>query len=387
MTSAGPFYTDSECPLDLGFLEPCEPWMLQSRFFPSKFGGKPAWLDLKHLPPMSDLRCGEECEEPLSFLCQVYAPVETNPQAFHRTIFIFVCKKPSCQKFKALRCQMGRENSFYSFDAPVENPEWMPEIRAETYGCRVCRACGCGVDGPGGKCGGCKKVDYCHRLCQVADWKHRHKLECKKEDFDPLKTDDDKAGLQKGLLGGRLFPEYEIVMAGDDSPEIPEDDDDNDDQEGDDNSEDEGSDVEASEMENFRQLEKEGKTGEMTAADLAQFDAKGLAQDKTLKRFQKAIKSAPDQVVRYNRGKRPLWVSSENVPSPEQIPNCELCSGPRTFEFQIMPQALTYLKLDKGVGVDSLDWGTLAVYTCQESCCSQEEPAYKTEFIWRQPMS
>ena len=45
------------------------------------------------------------------------------------------------------------------------------------------------------------------------------------------------AGLQKGLLGGRLFPEYEIVMAGDDSPEIPEDDNDsNDDQEGDDRS-------------------------------------------------------------------------------------------------------------------------------------------------------
>ena len=99
---------------------------------------------------------------------------------------------------------MGRENSFYPFDAPVEDPEWKPEIRAETYGCRVCRACGCGVDGPGGKCGGCKKVDYCHRLCQVADWKHRHKVECKKEDFDPLKTDDDKGKPQQFYIPTKL---------------------------------------------------------------------------------------------------------------------------------------------------------------------------------------
>ena len=179
-----------------------------------------------------------------------------------------------------------------------------------------------------------------------------------------------------GAPSGLLFPEYEIVMAGDDASEITSNDDESDDEE------EEGAD--ASEMENFRQLEKEGKTGQLTAEDLAQFDVKNNT-DKALKKFRKAVASAPDQVIRYNKGKRPLWVSVDNTPS--EVPACPHCSGPREFEFQIMPQALNHLSLDQGIAQDSLDWGTLAVYTCQDSCSSVDSPAYKEEFIWRQPMS
>ena len=89
-------------------------------------------------------------------------------------------------------------------------------------------------------------------------------------------------------------------------------------------------------------------------------------------------------MVRY--AKRPLWVSDENTPE-DPVPPCPLCSGPRAFEFQVMPQALNHLALDKDIGQESLDWGTLAVYTCKDSCNPVDSPAYKNEFIWRQPMS
>ena len=37
--------------LDIGFYETdFEDWEVQSRHFPSKVGGRPAWLDLEHLP-------------------------------------------------------------------------------------------------------------------------------------------------------------------------------------------------------------------------------------------------------------------------------------------------------------------------------------------------
>ena len=50
---------------------------------------------------------------------------------------------------------------------------------------------------------------------------------------------------------------------------------------------------------------------------------------------------------------------------------------------QVMPQLLTYLDVDS-VG-DSIDWGTLCVYTCRDSCDIQN--TYSKEFVWKQDFS
>lgn len=59
-----------ESSVDLGFIEKCEPWLLTNKFFPSKLGGRPAWLDLEKIPQRSELQCAE-CDSELTFLCQV----------------------------------------------------------------------------------------------------------------------------------------------------------------------------------------------------------------------------------------------------------------------------------------------------------------------------
>lgn len=56
--------------VDLGFLDKCEPWLLRNTFFPSKVGGRPAWLDVESIPSNNRLKC-TECEKQLAFLCQV----------------------------------------------------------------------------------------------------------------------------------------------------------------------------------------------------------------------------------------------------------------------------------------------------------------------------
>lgn len=56
--------------VDLGLLSECESWLLSSKYFPSKVGGKPAWLSLKDLPSSESLQC-DLCKEPTVFLCQV----------------------------------------------------------------------------------------------------------------------------------------------------------------------------------------------------------------------------------------------------------------------------------------------------------------------------
>eukprot|EP00960_Hanusia_phi_P074320 768210-Hanusia_phi.AAC.3 len=100
--------------------------VLNAEFFPSKVGGRPAWLDPEHLPAAQQLRCGAEgsdgkCGRLLSFLLQIYAPVPGGPEhAFHRSIFIFFC--PECcgkdGSIRALRCQLPRKNRYYSYEPP-----------------------------------------------------------------------------------------------------------------------------------------------------------------------------------------------------------------------------------------------------------------------------
>lgn len=119
--------------VELGFVENCEPWRLESRFFPSKVGGKPAWLDLKNIPNADDLAC-DYCHDPCIFLCQIYAPIEDYPNTFHRTIYVFICKKIDCCRLnqngnlKVFRSQLSRSNIFYPSEPPTEDAMWRRDI-------------------------------------------------------------------------------------------------------------------------------------------------------------------------------------------------------------------------------------------------------------------
>ncbi|KAF9209119.1 Programmed cell death protein 2 [Haplosporangium sp. Z 27] len=89
--------------------------------------------------------------------------------------------------------------------------------------------------------------------------------------------------------------------------------------------------------------------------------------------FQKRIALYPDQVLRYARmeyelsNPEPLYVSDIGIPKPEDIPACPDCGQERTFEFQIMPQLLSYLAIDHSAA-DALDFGTVLVYSCKDNC-------------------
>ena len=55
----------------------------------------------------------------------------------------------------------------------------------------------------------------------------------------------------------------------------------------------------------------------MSVKDLEDFSTEDedlVTQDKNLKRFQKVVKCASDQVIRFQRTGNPLWISTNNVP-------------------------------------------------------------------------
>lgn len=100
---------------------------LRSPFFPSKVGGKPAWLDFSQVSTVS-LTC-ESCKSQMAFLLQIYAPVSGKDQplespldCFHRVLYVFVCNSNQCtvKSAKIIRSQMRRQNEFYSYEAPPQ---------------------------------------------------------------------------------------------------------------------------------------------------------------------------------------------------------------------------------------------------------------------------
>ncbi|KAG7236021.1 hypothetical protein INR49_001419 [Caranx melampygus] len=336
----------------LGFLEEADPWRLRSPQFPSKVGGKPAWLSQRGLPSPAELEC-ETCHLPMAFLLQVYGPVSGQDSTFHRTLFLFCCRTPECYKhndshcMKVFRSQLPRRNEFYPYDPP---PDDEPPNDAEhnqsvlpVSGIKLCWVCGC----PGNKaCSRCHTVTYCGKHHQTLHWKHAHKKECSSQEAPVVTTSPF------------LFPESELVT----EPEEEE-------HEG--------------KRKTQRRLKERRRRGTvLKGADLEEMAMCETEDNKVFQRFKKKIAPEPHQVVRYSRGGSPLWISPQHIPSDQDIPPCT-CGAKRTFEFQVMPQLLNSLSVD-ATGA-SIDWGTLAVYTCSISCKHGDQ--YCPEFIWKQDFS
>ncbi|XP_045764783.1 programmed cell death protein 2 [Maniola jurtina] len=348
--------------VDIGFLEEKSNWLLHPRFFPSKVGGKPAWLDLKNIPDPAKLNC-KKCKEPLIFLCQVYAPFEENNDCFHRTIFIFICPKGSCcdinsaENFVVLRCQLPRMNDYFSFEPYEENEK--EDFPMEKWA-KLCNVCG--IRAPS-HCSKCKKVYYCSRKHQILDWQKEHKSIC--SDLQKTCTPCPNNFIVTEAGKSLLFKEWELIVDEEDKEEVTAED-------------------SNQEMEKLRKMMQEKKAGTLSNvpdSELEQY-VKPLPEDKVYNKFRKRIARHPNQVLRYDRGGAPLWITkvSGNLIT---VPECQYCNGDRQFEFQIMPQLLNFINV--GIELNSIDWGVLAIYTCKASC--NNGPAYKEEFLVKQDLN
>ncbi|XP_072940939.1 programmed cell death protein 2-like [Epargyreus clarus] len=349
-------------PVDIGFLEEKESWLLHPRFFPSKVGGKPAWLDLKNLPSSKELTC-KKCNDPLIFLCQVYAPYEDKSDSFHRSIFIFICKNGSCcqsncaDNIIVLRCQLSRRNDFYSFEPYKEDEN--EEFPMSDFP-KLCNLCGTRAPS---HCSKCKKTYYCSRKHQILDWQKGHKEDCSNLQQETTFNANNFIVTEAGK--SILFKEWELIV--------------------DEEDEEEATNIDTNkEMEKLTKLLQEKKGGSLSNIDDAELEqyTRGLPVDKVFNKFSKRIARHPEQVLRYDRGGTPLWIT-ENKNALIHVPNCQYCEGERQFEFQIMPQLLNFINV--GLENNSIDWGVLAIYSCKNSC--NQGPAYKEEHIIKQDLN
>lgn len=101
--------------------------------------------------------------------------------------------------------------------------------------------------------------------------------------------------------------------------------------------------AESRRMREYQELMQSGKvnnlSGEVSEADLMPYTQN--VEDVAFGNFKKRISLNNDQVLRYNRGGEPLWISSKNILKDRDVPHCELCQSKRVFEFQVRCLVLT----------------------------------------------
>ncbi|XP_038076354.1 programmed cell death protein 2-like [Patiria miniata] len=338
----------------LGFVERTENWRLSRQFFPSKVGGKPAWLSMTDIPTSEKLNC-RKCGAVCVFLMQVYCPITEQGTCFHRTLFIFCCRDPTCHKhsdnaaFVVFRSQLPRENEFYDYEPPDEDVPLGEGKDCNSSGGDVtddslCAVCGCFG---GKKCAKCHMKSYCCREHQLIDWKAGHRKEC---------------GSTGSIANGCkqiLFPEFELVTESEDYHH---------------------EDMDDGGKEESHVQDDTGDKSEINVAELEKMALSESKEDRQFAKFKKRTDHEPDQVIRYQLGGQPLLISCENQPQQQDIPPCSSCGSERHFEFQVMPQLLIHLDVDSLEA--SIDWGTLLIYTCAKSCDGAS--AYLPEFLWKQ---
>ncbi|XP_021768815.1 programmed cell death protein 2-like [Chenopodium quinoa] len=354
-----------QVPVWLGFVEkPKNSRLLLREAFPSKAGGVPAWLDPVNLPTGKSCLC-DMCGEPLQFLLQVYAPISEKESAFHRTLYVFMCLSMTCllrdqheqwkrgpqvpsRSVKVFRCQLPLTNAFYSSEAQKDG-----SARPLGSGAPLCAWCG---TWKGNKlCSNCKTARYCSEKHQVLHWRADHKVKCQQLSISSKSSDDTSSNEAVTAASKALWPEFEIINEHEDNFSF--------------------SDTDENDSLVSRQQVDE-------AADSLMDSFEGDDDRQSWATFQQHLAKAPEQVLRYSRdeGAKPLWPTSSGRPSKADIPKCSSCGGTMKFELQILPQLLYYFGVNNDV--NSLDWATIVVYTCADSC--EGNPSYKEEFVWVQ---
>ncbi|CAH0482382.1 unnamed protein product [Peronospora belbahrii] len=338
-----------------------------------QIGGRPSWLcpSTLGLPSSTQLQC-IECNESLSFLLQIYCPLDEIIDAFHRSLYVFVCRSPGCSRQgdgKAFRLQLPKDNVFYAGESGAK------EMKAIGNKAELCVLCGARATF---RCSACHMAQYCSKSHQKDHWTAGgHKQSCAQclETHSLVESDEAR---QKMMTKGSkwVFARHDLEI--DNEPDSRE----------------AANEYEArmiSEYEKTKGQEEDNTDLDVTQQELNEALGHTKDQDEQYVRFLTRVAIAKNQVLRYCcwENEAVLWVHSEGTHSGD-VPPCERCGSERKFEFQVLPQLLNYLGVDLqgtlgDIASRTCEWGTLVVYTCAKSCpletqCAQEFLHYQSAY-------
>ncbi|XP_031135733.2 programmed cell death protein 2-like [Sander lucioperca] len=312
----------------------------RSSFLTNKVGGHPDWLPgISRQSP----RCGR-CGAPLAHVVQVYCPLEASP--YHRNLHLFACPGAACSGrsdcWTVLRSQCLEERTASrpapAQEAPPAATEWCDT--ADDWGVEEEEeeeekdGWGGGVEedshgqeettAPEEKAG---EVDVSSRLQDLNLGASREDAPVLRPFFISVAEESDLCGERDDLRHAQqLLREYES---------------------------------------------REGvAVGELEGGCEEKYEKTSARHgDAVFSRFMKKISLCPQQILRYCRGGKPLFVSEPPPAAAASLASaaCGRCGGSRTFELQLMPALVSLLRRTDG-GEAELEFGTVLVYTCTDSC-------------------
>jgi len=380
--------------------------LLTRWMFPSKVGGRPAWLVPRNLPTLptqssdgttpsssskASLSC-KTCSRPLRFLLQIYASQgSVNPNAFHRYLMLFICTSCQPNEARLFRSQLPWENHHYSSDRPDAkkiaaklrksknaDPELDPVL---------CNFCGL----PHGHPPATPSVecDDCQRRRRNKDqpllFQEREldteEAECPEEDEEggadvttstaPPAGDDEieevyTDGVKTAAQGGRdLVAEADGVI---EAAKLKG-----------------ASEAVLEKLQEYRSKVAENVDNAIDATEQAVFDEYSKEQgehDPVFSKYNRYASVNAGHVLRYTSGGQPLWFCGPGkLETP--IPPCELCHKPRRFEFQVQSMLISALRNTTELA-ERLDFGSIFCWTCEGTCDPPADQPYVEEFVFVQ---
>ena len=329
-------------PVQLGFAEIPRKGDLELKNFPSKIGGLPVWLlPLSNNIDESFFTCS--CGENLSFLLQLYSPLEDKDNCFHRMIYVFFCRKCWKKKdiVKVLRVNLPEKSSYY-------DGEEILNIKKITEDEEI------------------QRVDEKLKNFLLEEFfisTAQEKKEASKLYLDFYSNAEEKSISSTDCLNKEKYEEEEEELILNDIKEQKEYDDMIK------NYLKENPDVNIEKVEEISNDEKENdKIIDSSYKDII------------MTVFTNVTNYDKKQIIRYYRNNfYPLWFTQEKMLSTKNT-KCLNCGGSIEFEFQIMP----YLFLIQPK-ICFNDIGTIVIYTCKKCCNSVKEGAFVEEhgFIQR----
>ena len=322
-------------PVQLGFAETPRKGDLDLKNFPSKIGGLPVWLlPLSNNIDESFFTCS--CGENLSFLLQLYCPLEDKNNCFHRMIYVFFCQK--CWKkqdlVKVLRMNLPEESTYYDGE---EILNYKKIAEDETI----------------------KRVNEKLKNLILEEFyitTAPEQKEASKLYLDFYNNAEEKSITSNDSINKGNFEEEEIVI---------------------------NNIQEEKEYDNMvKNYLKENPGANIEKVEAESDDEKendkiidSTNQDIIMNLFTKVINYDKKQVVRFYRNNfYPLWFTQEKMITTKNT-KCTNCGGNVEFEFQIMP----YLFLIQPK-IAFNDIGTIVIYTCRKCCDSKIEGGFVQEY-------
>ena len=325
-------------PVQLGFAEEPKKGDFDLKNFPSKIGGLPVWL----LPLSNNISetffiCS--CGENLSFLLQLYCPLEDKDNSFHRMIYVFFCQKCWKKKdlVKVLRINLPEKSSIYDGE-DILNINKI--INDETI----------------------KKVNEILKkfileeffISTAPERKEASKLyldfysnaeEKSINSSDGSNNNIQDKDMEEEIIFNNVKEEKEYDnMVQNYLKENP------------------GVNIEKIEEESDDEKEND-KIIDSSNSDII------------LSLFTKVTNYDKKQIIRYYRNNfYPLWFTQEKILSTKKT-KCRNCGNDIAFEFQIMP----YLFI-KEPQIAFNDIGTIVIYTCKKCCDSKIEGGFVEEY-------